>query len=167
MPLTRAKLAIPFIGKDVPSTSSEFAHPDVVIGLTVLAYRYEGLRRSDYDEVLGMLSDRLESENGTMMERPTSLLWRAWVEESGAIFCVKQAELDERSTADVLGMTNDDGQPDRNLPRVLPLHLLERRNEANMTALYELMYRLPSAVHFYLEHAIFPQFMRFQATATF
>lgn len=27
MPMTRAKLSIPFIGKDVPSPSSEFAHP--------------------------------------------------------------------------------------------------------------------------------------------
>jgi hypothetical protein len=36
---TRWKLAIPFISKDVPSRSSEFAHPDVVIALTFLAYR--------------------------------------------------------------------------------------------------------------------------------
>lgn len=40
MPRTRAKLAIPFVGKDVPSKSSEFAHPDVILGLTILAYRY-------------------------------------------------------------------------------------------------------------------------------
>lgn len=44
MPRSRAKLAIPFISKDVPSPASEFAQPDIVIGLTVLAYRYEGLR---------------------------------------------------------------------------------------------------------------------------
>ena len=69
MPLTRAKLAIPFVGKDVPSQSSEFAHPDVVIGLTTLAYRYEGLRREDFDEVLGMLCDRLEGESGAVLER--------------------------------------------------------------------------------------------------
>ena len=43
MPRTRAKLAIPFVGKDVPSRSSEFAHPDVIIGLTILGYRYEGM----------------------------------------------------------------------------------------------------------------------------
>jgi hypothetical protein len=30
MPRTRWKLGIPFISKDVPSRSSEFAHPDVV-----------------------------------------------------------------------------------------------------------------------------------------
>ena len=41
-PRSRLKLAIPFVGKDVPSTASEFAHPDIIIGLTVLAYRYEG-----------------------------------------------------------------------------------------------------------------------------
>lgn len=42
MPRTRAKLAIPFVGKDVPSRSSEFAHPDIILGLSTLAYRYEG-----------------------------------------------------------------------------------------------------------------------------
>ena len=28
----RQLLAIPFVGKDVPSQASEFAHPDVLIG---------------------------------------------------------------------------------------------------------------------------------------
>ena len=35
---SRWKLAIPFVSKDVPSRSSEFAHPDVVIALTFLGY---------------------------------------------------------------------------------------------------------------------------------
>ena len=39
VPRSRLKLAVPFVGKDVPSRSSEFAHPDVIIGLTILAYR--------------------------------------------------------------------------------------------------------------------------------
>jgi len=46
MPRSRFVTAIPFIGKDLPSSSSEFAHPDVVIGLTILAYRYEGCGRA-------------------------------------------------------------------------------------------------------------------------
>ncbi|CAE7888387.1 CML12 [Symbiodinium microadriaticum] len=45
---TQSQLAVPFIGKDCPSTASEFAHPDVAIGLTLLAYRYEGLRKQDF-----------------------------------------------------------------------------------------------------------------------
>ena len=39
-PQSRRLMAVPFMGKDVPSRSSEFAHPDVLIGLTILAYRY-------------------------------------------------------------------------------------------------------------------------------
>lgn len=37
------------IDQDVPSPSSEFAHPDITIGLTLLSLRYEGLRMSDYE----------------------------------------------------------------------------------------------------------------------
>lgn len=48
MPKSRKLLAVPFVGKDVPSRSSEFAHPDVVIGLSIAAYRYEGLRLMDF-----------------------------------------------------------------------------------------------------------------------
>ena len=29
MPMSRAKLAVPFVGKDMPSQSSEYAHPDM------------------------------------------------------------------------------------------------------------------------------------------
>ena len=42
IPTSRRLLAVPFLGKDVPSQASEFAHPDVVIGFTILAYRYAG-----------------------------------------------------------------------------------------------------------------------------
>ena len=48
-------MAVPFVGKDVPSQSSEFAHPDALIGLTILAYRYEGLRLSDLKRVITQL----------------------------------------------------------------------------------------------------------------
>ena len=40
VPRSRLKLAVPFVGKDVPSKASEFAHPDIIIGLTILAYRW-------------------------------------------------------------------------------------------------------------------------------
>ena len=58
MPQSRAKLAIPFIGKDCPSQASEFAHPDITIGLTVLAYRYEGLRVNDVKDVVASLQTK-------------------------------------------------------------------------------------------------------------
>ena len=51
-PPSRLLLAVPFVGKDSPSQSSEFAHAEVLIGLAVLAYRYEGLRREDCSVML-------------------------------------------------------------------------------------------------------------------
>ena len=47
VPRSRTVLAVPFVGKDVPSRSSEFAHPDVVLGLSVLAYRYRACGTTD------------------------------------------------------------------------------------------------------------------------
>ena len=69
MPRTRAKLAVPFVGKDVPSQSSEFAHPDVIIGLTILAYRYEGLRWSDFTDIIASLRSTMTMELGPYNER--------------------------------------------------------------------------------------------------
>ena len=43
LPNSRRYLAVPFIGKDAPSLASEYAHPDIAIGLTMLSYRYEGV----------------------------------------------------------------------------------------------------------------------------
>ena len=53
--MSRKLMAVPFIGKDVPSRSSEFAHADVLIGLTILAYRYEGLRVEDVVKIASQL----------------------------------------------------------------------------------------------------------------
>ena len=48
LPRSRRFLAVPFVGKDAPSHASEFAHPDVAIGVTILAYRYEGMREQGF-----------------------------------------------------------------------------------------------------------------------
>eukprot|EP01060_Flectonema_neradi_P013755 TRINITY_DN2047_c2_g1_i1.p1 TRINITY_DN2047_c2_g1~~TRINITY_DN2047_c2_g1_i1.p1 ORF type:complete len:4005 (+),score=760.52 TRINITY_DN2047_c2_g1_i1:105-12119(+) len=47
MPKSRIHLAVPFIGKDTPSPSSEFQHPDITIGFTIHAYKQNGMRMSD------------------------------------------------------------------------------------------------------------------------
>lgn len=53
MPKSRKLLAVPFVGKDSPSLASEFSHPDVVIGLTILAYRYEGKQQIGPAGIIG------------------------------------------------------------------------------------------------------------------
>jgi hypothetical protein len=63
IPTSRKLVAVPFIAKDVPSRASEFAHPDVLIGLTILAFRYEGLRRNDFFIVLKHLHETMDEES--------------------------------------------------------------------------------------------------------
>ena len=81
--LSRKLLCVPFVGKDVPSPASEFSHPEVVIGLTVLGYRYEGLRLADWRTLVKENRDMLKHEVGPVSERPTSLRWKRWVEIAG------------------------------------------------------------------------------------
>jgi len=64
VPSSRRLLAVPFVGKDIPSRTNEFSHPDIVIGLTICAHRHEGLRRSDFKTVLRGLLNNLENETG-------------------------------------------------------------------------------------------------------
>ena len=71
--------AVPFVGKDVPSTASEFAHPDIVIGLTSLAVCYEGLRRSDMKQLLEYLRKQHHSQPGPEKYRPERLKFQQWI----------------------------------------------------------------------------------------
>ena len=83
MPRSRLKLAIPFVGKDVPSRSSEFAHPDVVLGLSVLAYRYSGMRYTDFDTIMANVCATFEKEVGPYRRRKSSMLYESWIVEAG------------------------------------------------------------------------------------
>ena len=72
IPTSRKLTAVPFVAKDVPSRGSEFAHPDILIGLTILAYRYEGLRESDFIVLMKFLKETMETEGGVeFKDRPS------------------------------------------------------------------------------------------------
>ena len=83
MPMSRQLLAVPFVGKDTPSIASEFAHPDVILGLTVLAYRYEGMRVTDFRHTLDDLQARMGSESGPPHKRPSWRQYTRWVHYAG------------------------------------------------------------------------------------
>ncbi|CAJ1349250.1 unnamed protein product [Effrenium voratum] len=68
-PLSRKLLAVPFVGKDTPSSSSEFSHPDVAIGFTILSYRLNGLRERDVLTLLKVLLDEMKSESTVSFHR--------------------------------------------------------------------------------------------------
>lgn len=79
VPTSRKLVAVPFVAKDVPSRASEFAHPDVLIGLTILAYRYEGLRQKDFFLLLRQLKECLDDEGGPYKDRPTFQKFEHWI----------------------------------------------------------------------------------------
>ena len=79
-PRSRLALAVPFIGKDVPAKSAEFAHPDITLGLTVMAYRYSGLREGDFSDLVDALTSEFAHEIGPARERASSLRYEAWVD---------------------------------------------------------------------------------------
>lgn len=78
-PQSRLLMAVPFVGKDVPSRCSEFAHPDALIGLTIMAYRYEGLRMDDLSTVATQLKQDYSLQVGPREQRPSSLLFQKWL----------------------------------------------------------------------------------------
>ena len=79
IPQSRKLSAVPFVAKDVPSRASEFAHPDVLIGLTVLAYRYEGLRKRDFYLVMRHLKDEMDDEGGPYEQRHSCQRFEQWI----------------------------------------------------------------------------------------
>ena len=176
MPRSRFKLAIPFVGKDVPSRASEFAHPDIIIGLTVLAYRYEGLRKVDFEQdVIALLRADFEKEVGPFPLRKSSLLYESWVRQAGGLIKGRSAQRGVGTAAGAVasagaGATDADTAPvvemddDPNLDErvVVPLWLLKQSNDEQMNKLYELLRKLPACLHWLLEQVVFPSFMQHQ-----
>eukprot|EP00760_Papus_ankaliazontas_P003017 PhM_4_TR11378/c0_g1_i1/m.4426 len=158
MPRSRFMLAIPFVGKDVPSDSSEFAHPDIIIGLTILGYRYEGMRYSDFKEVIISLRENAEKEPGEWKDRKSNVRYETWVREAGG-------EIRGRPEYKAMTLTFQ-RQPtsDETKPQVSSLRLLKQSSREHMYKLYKLFRRLPQFIHYYLNEFIFPTYMRHQTT---
>ena len=159
MPRTRWKLAIPFISKDVPSRSSEFAHPDVVIGLTFLGYRYEGLRFEDFCEVIAEVRAQLSKEVGPMRDRRANKLYESWVESSGARIRdpLKQSSESAARAAETTGADEADDQKE-----VVCLNLLKRSDNEQMEKLFNVLRTSTRVIDYYLQEMIFPTFLRYQ-----
>jgi hypothetical protein len=80
MPASRKMLAVPFVGKNVPSPAAEFANPEVLVGLTILAYRHAGLRLADTMRMVDALKKDLVHQSGPMAYRKA---YRTFREEWG------------------------------------------------------------------------------------
>ena len=160
MPRSRFKLSIPFVGKDVPSRASEFAHPDIIIGLTILAYRYEGLREVDFEQdVMGLLRASFEKEIGPFRQRKSAILHQTWVEAAGGVIKGKLKETN-KDKENVDNVSPEEAAADDKV--MVPLWLLKASNDEQMAGLFALLKRHPATIHWYLEQIIFPTFMQHQ-----
>jgi hypothetical protein len=191
VPRSRLKLAVPFVGKDVPSRSSEFAHPDVIIGLTILAYRYSGFRFDDFQDLVDAMTAEFQHEIGPPRERPSSKRHEAWVLEAGgtirglgkrlqrAVAAKKeslqaaavgssgesstgQKQQRKGDTGGDAGSGRKDSAADGEDTEVVQLKFLQKSNEEQMHKLYKLWRHEPAAIHYYLNKFIFPKHMRGQ-----
>lgn len=122
----RKYMAVPFIGKGVPSPTSEFAHPDTTIFLTLMAYIHAGLRVPDLFRIVRHLQERLRNESGILRNREAYLLFEQWLE--GA---------EERLN-------------------VSPLHLFRVENKEEMRRFYEHARFNQDVLHFHLQTFVWP-----------
>jgi len=176
IPTTRKLLAVPFVAKDVPSRASEFAHPDILIGLSILAYRYEGLRKKDFFLVMRHLRESLDEQSGPFKNRPSCMLFEEWILNTGKIIrgskkrksMVTRGNVRQGSTrmsgifkrGRVLTLFNDVFSEDDET--IWPLHLVDPQDREQFRILYPLLKRLPHVVMYYLNELIFPEALQHQ-----
>ena len=157
IPLSRRLLAVPFIGKDSPSPNSEFANPEVVIGLTLLSYRYEGLRQSDVTAVACHLQNSLRAELGPMALRPSHILFGMWT-----------SPVQHATAAPPFGASTGTGaltsaaSPTGAVRQ--PLEFIRTTDDREMGRLHRVLTRYPPTVLFYLCTLVFPALLRHQSS---
>ena len=174
LPRSRRFLAVPFVGKDAPSQASEFAHPDVAIGFSYLAYSYEGLRADDFGRCLRALREALEGELGPELARPSALMWADWVKAAGrrvrgasrrrvstavraaasaaAAVAAAAASGGESLSYESLLVGGEIG----GLDEVLPLHLVDPNDAEYVGLLHDLLRLIPAVVRYYLDAVVLP-----------
>lgn len=166
MSKNRKLTAVPFVAKDVPSQSSEFAQPDVVIGLTILAFRYEGLRRSDFDTVMESLFDQLNAEQGPYRKRPACKKFARWVHHAGGQVrgyyrrafksSEEKGEGDEKHESAKVMLRNridEEGiQPElyEVFQDIWPLQLVDYRDNEQMEPLFYLLRKVPELIQMFV-----------------
>ncbi|KAH0483650.1 MAG: uncharacterized protein KVP18_004957 [Porospora cf. gigantea A] len=183
-PPTRQLLAVPFVGKDAPSLASEFSHPDVLIALTIAAYRLQGLRHSDFLNAISNLLEEVASSSASGMKisesRPVRE-FRRWVESAGgrvrgtkrvaASLSVSEDEEDlQTMTAEMLlgryprppdvadrgGLDNTITMDAVTFNRLWSLELVDLLESDQVDTLYRLLWNEPLVIKHLLLYIVFP-----------
>ena len=134
--LSRELLAVPFVGKDAASRSSEFAHPEVILGLTVNAYRVSGLRARDMKRLLTAMLHSFGKDTNPRPYRKDRLKLQEWKRDA---------------TRRWAALHGDEEEP----PEVLDLELLQPGDKKHIQAMVALLGRHPPTINHYLDTIVF------------
>lgn len=120
--------------------------PQVIIGLTLLAYRHEGLRVSDVVKVMRHCKESLLRELGPTAHRPSHLLYTSWLKN-----------------ADLLRRFGSGDREGTDAPLCLPLQFLRVDDGQEIMRVYDALARYPPCAMFLLQRLVFPALMKHQA----
>merc|ERR1712166_1607709 len=172
---SRWSLSVPFIGKDVPSRAAEFAHPDVLLGLSILAFRYNGLRTSDLKLVINELRRNMLNEPGPFSERTTRILFEEWKDLAYEQWELKRnkkkqkqelekEEQEDQDQEDQEDENENENENEEAPPELLPLELLQVDDPIQLKNVNRLLSHVPETVLFYLDKLVFPSVMEHRTT---
>lgn len=148
-----------------------------VIGLTIMAYRYEGLRMTDLRRLITQLKADFSRQGGPRDSRPASILFQSWlVQVAAAGGGIKDADDDDdepsasamKTGTGVEESKGGEQQMDEKkhgrvgLP-VSPLPLFQPGDVKQLGRLHSLVKLLPDVLHYYLRQHVFPATMNFQS----
>ena len=159
VPRSRSLTAVPFVGKDVPSERSEFAHPDVIISLTILAFRYEGIRYFELKKMLRALQRSMWDEEGPYAKRPSCRQFVEWVHLAGG----RVRGLSQEEVGRLARLAGAPKIVREDAPEVWPLRLLDMDDAEQFDTVFALLSGLPQLIHHYLDATIFPDVLKHQA----
>jgi hypothetical protein len=153
----------------------------VLIGLTILAFRYEGLREKDFILVLRLLRDTLENEGGPYKDRPSCQRFEQWVLNCGKVIRGSKKRDRRMKPAHNQSITGTITPPpparrttehtsinifseifSETDDMIWPLQLVDPRDQEQFKVLYPLMKKLPHSVMYYLNELIFPEVLAHQ-----
>eukprot|EP00727_Mastigamoeba_balamuthi_P011709 m51a1_g7160 hypothetical protein (1208) ;mRNA; r:18010-25914 len=88
---SRFRLAVPYLGKDVPNPSSEFADISVIAGFTIISYLVDGLSPEDVQTLVKSMSSVADRELGNPDDRPSARLFVSWQQGARQVYTLRSA----------------------------------------------------------------------------
>ena len=129
----------------------------VVIGLTTLAFRYEGLRLRDVRTMLSQLKQEFNSQAGPRKARPAYRLLEEWVEAALAVASSESASDSMALPAGPLMLRRQTSIKELKAQRAVPsLEYLQPTDAAQVAAAHELLRLHPPAIEHFLSKHVFP-----------